>query len=272
MAGIAIHGMISAGTAKNRVYAAYGTGANGVIQILDRKKLLTAFENPVKPTTEEMLAPQVGYLTMSPDQGAHTTFPIFSEPIPEFQGHAALKNSRPSDRSLGIVARAIIARRGPAATARRRTWHFSSTSATKPLPGLFRHSACRKILEISAARAGGSAHIRLPNRFILLTTERSRFFHGLMRAFACLIFATLCRARGRLFHSCAEQVHHGVLPADGVSHPAGDPKITSECQKVIETNNVEVDDRGLIYSADRAGSGLHIMRLTGHAKEIVAGK
>src|SRR5579872_86924 len=89
--GIAIHGMISAGTAKNRVYAAYGTGANGVIQILDRKKLLTAFENPVKPTTEEMLAPQVGYLTMSPDQGAHTTFPIFAEPIPEFQGHTALK-------------------------------------------------------------------------------------------------------------------------------------------------------------------------------------
>src|SRR5712671_6887601 len=90
--GIAIHGMVSAGTAKNRVYAAYGTGANGVIQILDREKLLTAFENPKKPTTEEMLAPQVGYLTMSPDQGAHTTFPIFSEPIPGFQGHAALKN------------------------------------------------------------------------------------------------------------------------------------------------------------------------------------
>lgn len=61
-------------------------------------------------------------------------------------------------------------------------------------------------------------------------------------------------------------------PSDGVSHPAGDRKITSECQKVIETNNVEVDDRGLIDSADRAGSGLHIIRLTGHAKEIVAAK
>ena len=60
-------------------------------------------------------------------------------------------------------------------------------------------------------------------------------------------------------------------PSDGISHPAGDPKITPDCQKVIETNNVEVDDRGLIYSADRAGTGLHIMRLTGHAREIVAG-
>src|SRR5215472_327020 len=88
---IGIHGPISAGLEKNRVYAAYGTGANGVIQILDRKKLLTAFENPLNPTTEEMLAPQIGYLTMSPDQGAHTTLPIFGVPIPEFQGHTILK-------------------------------------------------------------------------------------------------------------------------------------------------------------------------------------
>jgi hypothetical protein len=36
------------------------------------------------------------------------------------------------------------------------------------------------------------------------------------------------------------------------------------------TNNVEIDDRGLIYSADRPGAGLHIMRLAGYAKQIVA--
>src|SRR5258707_9753835 len=102
---IGIHGPMSAGVEKNRVYAAYGTGANGVIQILDRKKLLTAFENPLKPTTEEMLAPQIGYITMSPDQGAHTAFPIFGEPIPEFQGHTALKKRDllivPSEASRG---------------------------------------------------------------------------------------------------------------------------------------------------------------------------
>ena len=41
---------------------------------------------------------------------------------------------------------------------------------------------------------------------------------------------------------------------DGISRPDGDPKITAACTKVIQTNNVEID-RGLIYSADRAGSG-----------------
>ena len=56
-------------------------------------------------------------------------------------------------------------------------------------------------------------------------------------------------------------------PSDGISHPAGDPKITPDCQKVIETNNVEVDDRGYIYAVDRANTGLHILELTGPARE-----
>jgi hypothetical protein len=55
---------------------------------------------------------------------------------------------------------------------------------------------------------------------------------------------------------------------DGISHPEGDPVITGECTKVIQTNNVEIDDRGLIYGADRAGTGLHIMRLTGDAAAV----
>ncbi|HSO07222.1 MAG TPA: hypothetical protein VLW45_08275 [Pelomicrobium sp.] len=36
----------------------------------------------------------------------------------------------------------------------------------------------------------------------------------------------------------------------------------------IQTNNVEVDGRGYIYLADRAGHGLHIVRLTGEAASI----
>jgi hypothetical protein len=35
-------------------------------------------------------------------------------------------------------------------------------------------------------------------------------------------------------------------------------------------NNVEVDDRGLIYGADRPGGGLHIVALGGYAKAIVS--
>jgi hypothetical protein len=39
----------------------------------------------------------------------------------------------------------------------------------------------------------------------------------------------------------------------------------------IHTNNVEVDDRGLIYIADRAGTGMHIIKLTGQAAAAAVG-
>jgi hypothetical protein len=40
------------------------------------------------------------------------------------------------------------------------------------------------------------------------------------------------------------------------------------CKIAIQTNNVEVDDRGYIYIVDRANTGMHILQLTGPAREI----
>ena len=42
-----------------------------------------------------------------------------------------------------------------------------------------------------------------------------------------------------------------------------------ECKVAIQTNNVEIDDRGYIYLLDRRGTGLHIVALTGPAHDIV---
>jgi hypothetical protein len=39
------------------------------------------------------------------------------------------------------------------------------------------------------------------------------------------------------------------------------------CATVVQTNNVEVDDRGYIYIVDRANNGMHILELTGPARE-----
>jgi hypothetical protein len=50
--------------------------------------------------------------------------------------------------------------------------------------------------------------------------------------------------------------------------PRGEPPPGFENTAV--TNNVEVDDRGLIYAVDRADTGLHILQLTGKAA-LVAG-
>jgi Uncharacterized conserved protein len=41
-----------------------------------------------------------------------------------------------------------------------------------------------------------------------------------------------------------------------------------KCKVAIQTNNVDVDDRGYIYIADRANTGLHILELTGPARKV----
>ncbi len=43
---------------------------------------------------------------------------------------------------------------------------------------------------------------------------------------------------------------------------------TAPCKIAIQTNNVEVDDRGYIYIVDRANTGMHILELTGDARKV----
>ena len=73
---------------KNRVYFAYGTGAAGALQIVDRDRLLAGEPGAADrfaPTRENLLYPQIGRLDMSPAWGGHTSFP----------------DSRPAHRRLG---------------------------------------------------------------------------------------------------------------------------------------------------------------------------
>ena len=40
------------------------------------------------------------------------------------------------------------------------------------------------------------------------------------------------------------------------------------CKVAIQTNNVEVDDRGYIYIVDRANTGMHVLELTGQRRQV----
>src|SRR5204862_5633615 len=76
-----LHGPISTGPQGNRVYFGYGTNKGGVLQIVDRDKLLNG---PKEPTPENLRYPVVGQLNMLPFNGAHTVFPMPKMPIAEF--------------------------------------------------------------------------------------------------------------------------------------------------------------------------------------------
>src|SRR6476469_2158930 len=76
-----LHGMISLGPKANRIYFGYGTNKSGVVQIIDREKLLNG---PKEPTPENLRYPQVGRLDLAPWAGAHSTIPLMGMQIPEF--------------------------------------------------------------------------------------------------------------------------------------------------------------------------------------------
>ena len=41
------------------------------------------------------------------------------------------------------------------------------------------------------------------------------------------------------------------------------------CDTAIQTNSVNIDDRGYVYIVDRSHTGLHILELTGEARELI---
>src|SRR5215204_873771 len=111
-----LHGPISLGPAANRVYFGYGTGANGIVQIVDREKLLNG---PKEPTDENLLYPQITRVDLPPDVGAHTAFPLLGMDIAEFgmqkapaKGRAASATSAGGhDHEASVPANKTQARR-----------------------------------------------------------------------------------------------------------------------------------------------------------------
>ncbi|HYL92915.1 MAG TPA: hypothetical protein VEW69_07135, partial [Alphaproteobacteria bacterium] len=94
-----VHGPISItnspldGKPVNRIYVPYGTSSNGVMQILDRQKVLPVSlggtwdgSRPTSPTDDDLRALVVGSMDMTPSEGAHTAFPVFGVPLTHFQG------------------------------------------------------------------------------------------------------------------------------------------------------------------------------------------
>jgi hypothetical protein len=70
---VGLHGPISAAPARNRVYFGYGVNHGGVLQIVDREKLLRGAS---VPTVANLLAPQIGRFDLPADYGAHTALPV----------------------------------------------------------------------------------------------------------------------------------------------------------------------------------------------------
>jgi hypothetical protein len=242
-----LHGAVSTGPGGNRVYFAYDNARDGVIEIVDREKLL---KGPAAPTEENLRYPVISRVDLPADMGAHNAFPMLRMNLPEFEKQKSGKlkdfltligETTPNEcqesrqmvrifdittesRPVGVSTWTVPEDSGNFCTAGGRFGTHSSNENFTPV-------YYNRVLFIAHFNAGVRAlDIRDPYRpkeigyYIPAITEKTD---------------KRCVGQG------AEEV----------------------CKTAIQTNNVEVDDRGYIYAVDRANTGLHVLELTGPARQ-----
>jgi hypothetical protein len=243
-----LHGPISTGPIGNRVYFGYGTDKGGIMQIVDRDKLL---HGPAEPTAENLRYPEIARLTMSAFNGAHTTFPMPGMPISEY---AHDKDGNKRDIVM-IVDEAI---QNECGEPRQMVWFADVTTETRPM----------MISSWTVPEASGNFCER-GGRFGSHSSNESMapvyykklafiaFFNAGVRALD-IRDPYHPKEVGYFIPSITPATDKRCVTLEGVER----------CKVAIQTNNVETDDRGYIYAVDRANTGLHIVELTGEARAI----
>jgi hypothetical protein len=245
------HGPIVVG---NRVYFGYGTLLAGVVQIIDRDKLLKgnpASKDPFAPTPENLVYPQIGRLDFSPYIGAHTTFPVLGMDVPDLEHFGKY-----SKRDMMVVVNEST--QNECREDYHMMWMVDITTESKPMVVSNYH-----VPEKSGnfcARGG---------RF---GTHSSNEDMGPIY-YKKIVFIAWFNAGVR-----AVDIRDPFSPKEVAYYvPAINKNSAKRCVKTdagerckiaIQTNNVEVDDRGYIYIVDRANAGMHILELTGEARKI----
>jgi len=242
-----LHGPISTGPAGNRIYFGYGTNKSGVLQIVDREKLLNG---PKEPTPENLRYPEVGRLVMSPLNGAHTTFPMLKMPIAEYA-----HDKNPARDIVMIVDEEIA---NECQEPRQMVWFADVTIEDKPV----------MISSYTVPEESGHFCER-GGRFGSHSSNESMapiFYKK-------LAFISFFNAGVRVldvrdpYHP--KEVGYFVPPITAATDKRC-VKVDGQerCKIAIQTNNVETDDRGYVYIVDRANTGLHILELSGEARKI----
>jgi hypothetical protein len=236
-----LHGPISTGPNGKRVYFAYGTSSYGILQIVDRDKLL---KGPKEPTVENLLYPQLGRLDLGADAGAHTAFPV-----------SGMKREGARPRDFVVVTSESLA--GECNEPRQMAWMVDVSDEPQP----------RVLAKWGADEASGD-FCRRGGRFGTHSSNESfaPIYYGRMMFFAH--FNAGVRAVDIRDPAHPREVGYYIPAATGNT----DTRCigAGPCKGVIQTNNVEVDERGYIYIVDRAHSGMHILELSGAARAMVA--
>jgi hypothetical protein len=259
-----VHGPVSMGPAANRIYLPYGVGHDGVIQIVDRQKLLsgctvaTASPNcAANPTQADLLYPQVGFIVMNPENGGHSAMPVLGVPMPQSQAHFA--DGAPQKKNLLIVSSEETAN-DCLGQAPHEAWILDITNEAAPWP----------IASLNVAQDPGD-----------FCNKGARFgAHAVTEAiyppyYGKIIGVSWFNAGARIWDIRDPEnpkpiAYYIQAPNKNTIASCVTVHGVATCQNAAMNDYVEFDDRGYIYAADRAGSGVTILSLTADALKVVA--
>ena len=239
-----LHGLVSTGPKGNRLYFGYGTNKSGVVQIVDRQKLISG---PAEPTPANLAAPEVGRLQLNANNGAHTALPVLGMTVPEFA-----KDKDRGKRDIVVVVDESLA--NECTEPRQFVWIADVSDEKTPVV-----ISTFNVPESHPSSSGGFCS--RGGRFGSHSSNENQppMYYGKY------VFATWFNAGVR-----AIDISDPYHPKEaGFYVPATTDKTDKRCVKdasgaerckvAIQSNNLEVDDRGYIYVVDRANTGMHIL-------------
>jgi hypothetical protein len=250
-----LHDVSSTGPASNRLYVTFGNDSEGIWLILDRDKLLNG---PKEPTDENLRYPIITRVDMPPDMGAHTLVPLTRMNLPAFAKQAA--------GSTGDFAALVPEQVGSECQkgndrqdgSRQLVRIYDITDETRPVgvaawwvpesPGNF----CNR-----GGRFGPHAPL-----------EESSPIYDERVLFVTYFNAGLRALDIRDPYHPKEIAYYIPAVSENTEAVCAGEGANKDCKKVIQTNNVTVDDRGFIYIVDHDGSGMDILELTGPARDV----
>ena len=256
----------------NRVYLAWGVGDDGILQILDRKKLLppslggTWTGDPDRPTEADLLAPQTGILYMSPDQGGHTSMPVFGLTPASYAKFTEFKT-----RDIVLLASEATADKCQEAP----HWSFIvdvtvENSKTAPPGTRVQQNPWQGPMVLTTMSVDPRAGEKFPRGNYC---DRGARFgtHSSEENFRNPFYGRLTFIAAFTGGIRAWDIREPQAPVEvGFYVPVSNANTVQPDGYM--TNNVEVDNRGYVIVVDRNGAGMDILELHGKARSIGLGK
>jgi hypothetical protein len=242
-----LHGAFSTGPKGNRVYLAYDNARNGVIEIVDREKLLNG---PKEANDENLRYPIVSRVDLPDDMGAHNIVPMLRMPLSEF---ANQKFSKVKDFIL------LIGETTPneCNESRQMGRIFDITTESKPV-GVSTWTVPEDSGNFCSAGGRFGTHS---------TNENLPPMYANRVVFVAHFNAGVRAVDVRDPYKPKEIGYYIPAISDRTDKRCVGEGASQTCKVAIQTNNVDVDDRGYVYAVDRANTGMHIVELTGTARQ-----